>query len=137
MGTYNVLHTQDRDGNPTALQRVGMLAAAIERSGADAMGLQEVAKSANLAASAAAAGLDDGDEVTGLMVELIAQDLVARTGDTWSWCWFASNAHVPLRARAQRRRWRRSAHRAGHRGLGSADRQRQRVPRRRRDPEPL
>lgn len=90
VGTYNVLHTQDSDGNPTAPQRIGMLAAAIEASGADALGLQEVAKSANLAS------LDtDDDGVDGLMVELIAQDLTRRTGQDWSWCWFASNAHIP------------------------------------------
>jgi len=96
VGTYNVLHTQDPDGNPTALQRVGMLADAIAESDADVLGLQEVAKSATLAAAAAADGLDDDDEVTGLMVELIAQDLAASTSEDWSWCWFASNAHVPL-----------------------------------------
>ena len=91
VGTYNVLHTQDADGNPTAPQRIGMLADAIEGSGADVLGLQEVAKSATLA------GLDnDDDEMRGLMVELIAQDLAASTGVDWSWCWFASNAHIPL-----------------------------------------
>lgn len=96
VGTYNVLHTQDPDGNPTALQRVGMLADAIAESDADVLGLQEVAKSATLAEKAEAAGLDDGDAVTGLMVELIAQGLATSTGDDWSWCWFASNAHIPL-----------------------------------------
>jgi len=91
VGTYNVLHTQDPDGNPTAPQRIGMLADAIEQSGADALGLQEVAKSANLA------DLDtDDDGVDGLMVELIAQRLASTSSDAWSWCWFASNVHVPL-----------------------------------------
>lgn len=91
VGTYNVLHTQDADANATAAQRVGMLATAIEHSGADAMGLQEVAKSATLA------GLDtDSDGVNGLVVELIAQKLAASTGTSWNWCWFASNPHVPL-----------------------------------------
>lgn len=91
VGTYNVLHTQDADGNPTAPQRIGMLADAIEASGADVLGLQEVAKSATLAY------LDtDTDGMDGLMVELIAQDLAASTLHDWSWCWFASNAHIPL-----------------------------------------
>ncbi len=90
VGTYNVLHTQDRDGRPTAPQRIGMLADTIEASGADALGLQEVAKSANLA------GLDnDDDGISGLMVELIAQRLAASTKEHWHWCWFASNAHIP------------------------------------------
>lgn len=91
VGTYNVLHTQDPDGNPTAPQRIGMLADAIEQSGADALGLQEVAKSANLAELDA-----DDDGVDGLMVELIAQRLASTSSDDWSWCWFASNVHVPL-----------------------------------------
>lgn len=91
VGTYNVLHTQDKDGNPTAKQRVGMLADAIERSGADALGLQEVAKSANLRSM----DTDGDDGMTGLVVELLAQDLALWSGNDWHWCWFASNAHVP------------------------------------------
>ena len=78
IATYNVLHTQDSDGLATIEQRIPMLVAAIQGSGADVAGLQEVAKS--------------GDH--GLVARRLAAGLATATGESWSWCWFASNPHV-------------------------------------------
>jgi endonuclease/exonuclease/phosphatase family metal-dependent hydrolase len=79
VATFNVLHTQDPDGLATIEQRIPMLVSAIAGSGADVVGLQEAAKS--------------GDH--GLVAERLAEGLVTATGDTWHWCWFASNPHIP------------------------------------------
>lgn len=78
VATYNILHTQDSDGLATIEQRVGLLTAAIQNADIDVVGLQEVSSSGN----------------HGLIIERLASGLAGATGDSWQWCWFASNPHV-------------------------------------------
>ncbi|MGH9137311.1 MAG: endonuclease/exonuclease/phosphatase family protein [Acidimicrobiales bacterium] len=78
VASFNVLHTQDPDGLATVEQRIPMLTDAIADAGVDVVGLQEVSRSGN----------------HGLVAARLAQGLAAATGDTWQWCWFASNPHV-------------------------------------------
>ncbi len=92
VATYNVLHTQDPEGLATITQRIPMLVSEIANSGADVVGMQEVAKTSVLKHSPAEHGL---------VVDLVAEGLAAATGDTWYWCWFASNPHVPYEPETQ------------------------------------
>ena len=60
-------------------RRVELISDAIATFRADVVGLQEVARSAN----------------HGTVAERVAAGLAGRTGNDWSWCFFASNPHVP------------------------------------------
>jgi endonuclease/exonuclease/phosphatase family metal-dependent hydrolase len=91
VATYNILQTQDPDGRATIDQRIDLLAEAIASSGLDVAGLQEVAKTGLLRGDRR----DDDDEVEGLVVELLARQLVSITGETWHWCYLAANPHFP------------------------------------------
>ena len=77
IGTFNVLHGQTTDGAETLLARIPIQAAELATSGADVIGVQEAM----------------GDP---MIVEEIGEALVARTGETWHWCWSRSNPHAPL-----------------------------------------
>lgn len=79
VGTFNVLHTQEDDANRTLDVRVELIADALALAEVDAVGLQEVTRSAN----------------HGMVAQRLARALADRTGDNWSWCFFQSNPHLP------------------------------------------
>ena len=79
IATYNVLHTQGRYSDETVDRRIELISDALAATGADVAGLQEVTASAN----------------HGFVAERIAEGLASRTGESWSWCFFRSNPHLP------------------------------------------
>jgi endonuclease/exonuclease/phosphatase family metal-dependent hydrolase len=79
IGTFNILHTLEDDADRTLDARVELIADALAAAAVDAVGLQEVTRSAN----------------HGMVAERLARGLAGRTGDSWSWCFFQSNPHLP------------------------------------------
>ncbi len=90
IATFNLLHSETDDGDRTLGARLPLLADAIARSGADAVGAQEVTR--NMTFDPAA----EAPQRHGLVAERLAAAVAARTGEPWSWCWSLSNPHVPL-----------------------------------------
>ena len=74
--------------------RTALAASEIHKTNADVIGIQEA---------------EDMDPA-GLTVSQLAQQMTALSGETWYWCFFRSNPHVPLEADTQ----------IGGGGLGSA-----------------
>ena len=79
VATYNILHTVDDYADETQGRCIELVADELAAAAVDIVGMQEVVRSAR----------------HGVVAQRVAQELAARTGDTWAWCFFQSNPHLP------------------------------------------
>ncbi len=80
VASYNILHTQGDYDDETQSRRIDLVADAMADADVDIAGMQEVVSS----------------QKHGVVAQRMAAAMADRTGDTWAWCFFQSNPHLPL-----------------------------------------
>jgi len=90
VASFNLLHSDLDEADMSLADRLPLEADALAASGADIIGAQEVARNTDFTPG------DEYPQRHGFVAQRLAEMISARTGEAWTWCWSASNPHVPL-----------------------------------------
>lgn len=90
VATFNVLHSETDEGDESLGARLPLAAQNIVAADVDVVGMQEVTFNETFDPAA------EYPQKHGFVAKRLAEELAARTGHQWEYCWSQSNPHVPL-----------------------------------------